>query len=529
MAVTEAPNPLASATESRKVRAVHYRSSTVRWLVVVMVVLFGVVERWLLLRHSNLQPDSDESLAGLMGLDLLRGHARPFLWGQPYGGTPEIVPVAIAIKLFGASLFSLRITTILLGAIAPVLLWRIARRLMSPTGAVAAALTLWIWPTACLSWSMREYLYYTPAMVAGLVAMLLAQRSMEEQRRWFAPLGLGLALGAGWWMTPYIAYFGLFVVLVIWRAWRWMLRRGWLAVIGFGIGASPWLIYNLVLHHFLSLATPAGATRGSYESHLLVFLHDGVPVVLGLKGWYTRYWLGASQLGELRWLAMLLGALMVLAFVAVISVTLWRWIRHKGRFPVDMVCLAAWPFLYAFSPMTGSKTLFIPRYFFFIWPYLALLAGRLIQSRKVLPFGMAIVVVLASFGVRDQNLRVNDWPYTGELRKAAAANGVNRMFSSYWVAYRIMYETREKIIATPAFALSVRNGRYNDIVRSSPHPAWVFRRGDNREVRFVAATHRMGMDLHPIRAGAYDLYLLDRLLLPEQLPQDVSFDPAEGV
>ena len=179
--------------------------------------------------------------------------------------------------------------------------------------------------------------------------------------------------------------------------------------------------------------------------------------------------------------------------------------------------------------MTGSDELWVPRYFFFLWPFMAFVIGRVVESRKFVPLAMVFVMAFAGIGISDQVKRVNDWPYTGELRKQVAANGVTHMFTSYWVAYKIVYETDEALIATPAYPPSVRYKPYDTMVRQSTNPAWAFRAGDMREQRWLQATRNMGMNLQPIRAGAYNLYLPDRMVTPEDVPTNALIDPVEGV
>jgi hypothetical protein len=491
--------------------------------VVAIVVIAGLLERWILLKHSSLQPDSDESMSGLMAMNLLKGNSETFLWGQPYGGAAEIWPVALMIKIFGPNLFAMRAVTVALGAVAPFLMWRVASRLLSKHGAIAAALTMWIWPVALISWSMREFLYYEPVLVLGLTAILLTQRFTENTSRWHHMTAAGFCLGIGFWMSPFVSYFGIFVVLTLIQAKKEAITKGWSVAVGFIVGLIPWLSYNIP-REFISLQTPDGATGGSYTAHLDYLAHPGMAVALGIKGWYSKaYPFDSNMLGR----GLLVACLAIGAFVIVRAFV--KWGQKQDKFPVDMACLLAWPFLYALSPMTGSHELWVPRYFFFLWPFMAFVIGRMVQSRRSLPVAIACVLALSGMALNDQTKRVNDWPYTGQLRQQAAANGVTHMFTSYWVAYKITYETQEKLIATPAFGPSVRYEPYDIMVRQSTNPAWAFRHGDKREARFLEATRKMGMNLTPIRAGAYDLFVLDRMLLPEDLPADVHIDPIEGV
>ena len=454
------------------------RPSALTITVVAVVVIVGLIERIVLLRHSSLQPDSDESMAGLMAQNLLRGNPETFLWGQPYGGAGETWPVALMIKIFGPTLFAMRAVTVALGAVFPILMWRVATRYMKPTGAIAAGATMWVWPVAFMTWSMREYLYYTPTLTLGLAGMLFAQRATEDTKRWVAPIGVGVCMGLGWWLSPFVAYFGIGVVLILLQSKRFLINRAWVTILGFLAGASGWLFYN-VPRDLISLQTPPGATGGTYLEHLQYLAQPGLAVAFGLKGWYSKAWPFDNERtfghGLLFVMAAIGAAVIIWAFI--------KWARQQERFPVDMACLVVWPFLYALSPMTGSDELWVPRYFFFLWPFMAFAIGRLVSQAKLLPVVMTAVLCLSAIGMNDQTKRVNDWPYTGELRAAVKANGVTHMFTSFWVAYKINYEMDGKVIANPALPASVRYEPYDIQVRQSTNPAWAFRHGDNREAR----------------------------------------------
>src|ERR1019366_691814 len=145
--------------------------------------LAGIAVRIVILRHQ-VPLNSDESLAGLMARDLSHGHVQAFLWGQPYGGTLEVFPVAVMIAIFGSNLVGLRVTTLLLSAAAAWLAWRGAIRLTGRRSSIVAPAVLWLWPLYFVSWSSQEFLYYVPVVVLGLAIFLLSLQIRDDPNPW---------------------------------------------------------------------------------------------------------------------------------------------------------------------------------------------------------------------------------------------------------------------------------------------------------------------------------------------------------
>ena len=218
-------------------------------LAVGLSILVGVVLRAIVLLTALGRPDSDEVITGLMARHLYPA----YFWGQHYGGTLELLPVAASLRLFGMSVPGLRVPTVVLAAVNAVLVWRCARRMMGPGQAQVAGLLAWVWPAAAVWFGVREQLFYVPTLTLGLAALLLALRLADGPPRWnrWEWAGLGLALGLGWWTSPNIIYFLLPVAAVV-----FLPRSGEhrMAAVGGGlavalgaavVGALPWLITNV--------------------------------------------------------------------------------------------------------------------------------------------------------------------------------------------------------------------------------------------------------------------------------------------
>jgi hypothetical protein len=85
---------------------------------------------------------------------------------------------------------------------------------------------------------------------------------------------------------------------------------------------------------------------------------------------------------------------------------------------------------------------------------------------------------------------------------------MTRAQADYWVAYRIIFLTRERIIVAPT--QSNRYRRYDEAVAQSPDPARVYIAGSTDLARDRPFLRRSGYE--PIAAGPYILYFKGRHL-----------------
>jgi hypothetical protein len=507
-----------------------------------VVLLVGIVERWIIFDRSS-PTNSDEALSVLMARELWHGHASLFLWGQDFGGTLEVLPVAAVTRVFGSSLLAQRFTTMVLGFIATWLLWMVVDRLSGRTAAVVAATVLWLWPLYFVLWSTSEYLYYEPVLVLGLVALWLALRTWDHpERRVVGPVLVGLAGGLAWWVSPDIAVFVLPVGVALLRLRAGRLIRLVAVVVGALLGAAPWLWFNL-RHHFASLQSGPLNQHAAYVTRLRILLDQGGAVALGLER-SNETWVGG-------WAHPLYRALLVvLALVA--GRTLILWIMDRGDPPVDVLGLVSYPFIFALFPTVGS--MWVPRYFFFSWVFLAFAAGRLFARRqrptrahgpRVVPLrlwgqataalGVLALCVVTVIQADGQPQLSNAPPGMTAAQsnitvatRALEAHGVTRVFSSYWQAYLIDVVADGKVIADPAAQPVARYRPWDDLVRASSDPAWLFVPNTIKEHTFVATLAAEHLGAREFSAAGFVVFVPDKKILPEQMPAQVSANPTEG-
>src|SRR5947208_16060565 len=81
----------------------------------LVTIALAILLRILLIAHSWPETDSDESTMGLEAMHIaFRGEHPVFLYGQNYMGTIEAYLGALLFRLFGVSLFSLRLGMVIL-------------------------------------------------------------------------------------------------------------------------------------------------------------------------------------------------------------------------------------------------------------------------------------------------------------------------------------------------------------------------------------------------------------------------------
>jgi 4-amino-4-deoxy-L-arabinose transferase-like glycosyltransferase len=463
-----------------------------------IAAIAGLVLRIWVYRSELGSPDSDEAVVGLMARHLLHGQFTVFYWGQPYGGPQEALLTAPVFAVAGSSLFTLRITTLLLTGVAALLIWRIGRRIGGELLGVTAALLFWLWPPFDVMWLVHERGFYASDVAYAALLILLGLRIVERP----SPLRVGLfglVLGLGFWQTAQIIPVALpLVAWIVWRAPR-ALRASWAGVIGLVVGALPWLIWN-ALHDWESVMPRASFAQ--YRESLRLFASPLLPMLLGLR---------APLTGE----ALLPKALMYIGYVALLAafafgaVRLWR-----TNASLLFVLAIAFPLIWAISRRVSSET-GKPIFLVVVTPVLVLLVALLARGPK-----SAAVVLIVACAVSVVTLhRMQVWfrtdvdqfppstprslaPLEATLRRL----GVSRVYANYWIAYRLAFDSDERIIATndqfdhavvrdgqvtPVPSPDVRYRDYQRRVAASRH-GFVFFRADEANTPIVPLLRRRG-------------------------------------
>ncbi len=489
-----------TAPSDRRVSALHRGVGAVLGLAVAV----GVGLRLWYLFHAPV--NSDEAIVGLMARGVLHGHFEAFYWGQPYGGGEQYV-VAPLFAVFGQSAYVLGLAPVLLSAAAAVLVWRIARRVVtSRVLALLAGVLVWLGPDAVLANSTREYGFRGVTLVCGLACLLFALRILQAPITRVDAAGLGLAAGLGWWSSPEIVYFLLPAGLIALGAWYRSRtdRRPWptrlaLGATTFVVGALPWIWAN-VRSGGASLkpsSFPGGAVtamNSGYAGRLGIFFRIWLPLSVDLRHLPSGSFLFGATVGDL-----------LLAIVlAVVVVALLACLMRRDRATVLAVAVLAFPFLFAAQP--GTWFWEDGRYIVFLSPLLALVLvaggesiigwlGRRQRSHRhrsriepaigalVMSAALAVAVAALTVATFAGDNQVNFGSFAsgwsdpdGPVVRAIAtlqAQGVVDGYADYWVAYKIDLLDPHLTI-TPAPGDVDRSRAIDAEVARSPDPAWLF-------------------------------------------------------
>jgi len=459
-----------------------------------LLVAGGIAFRFWLAYGPLGHPSSDESVVGLMALELLRhGHLHAFYWGQAYGGSLEAVLVAPWLWLFGTNAFALKLTTVLAGLGGAGLTWRVARHLFRPSVAARVGVISLFWPVTLVWYGTKEGGFYPLTAALGLLVVLMALNVDEQPGRAPYWAGLGIATGLGWWMSPNIAYYALPMA-------AWLVARGHcrqarnvlVAVGGLLIGGAIWIAAN-ALSGFDSLHAPsAWAGSSTYLSRFKFFWRSGLPFGLGLRRPWGGEWYGGHAPGLLLYVVAL-GALGY-AFAR-----LFRF-RARNLLLPDLFLIAAAPFV--FATFVGNWHLFEGRYTYFVGSMMPILLGRVLQARFGAVVVLALMVVPGSAFLHDyDHNRATIGPSTTPIARALERAGARTAVAQYAIAYQLTFESDERVIAVPA--TDDRYPPFREQVRRSA-PAYVFYSSDAAATRlFTEALAARRVGFRVIRAGRF--------------------------
>jgi hypothetical protein len=204
--------------------------------------------------HSN----ADVDTMGIMAMHIAyKGEHPIFYYGQNYQGALQAYLGVVFFRLFGISVFSLRLGSVLFFALFLVIMYCLASLLYTKKLALITLALLSLGSSIMLDAEIAGLAGYPELLFFGSLSMLLAswlalsydQYSSPNRRLWrsIAYGCWGLVAGLGFWsdflMLVFILLSGLLLVLFCWRE---LLQFAVLPLVsGLIIGAFPLIVYNL--------------------------------------------------------------------------------------------------------------------------------------------------------------------------------------------------------------------------------------------------------------------------------------------
>jgi len=274
-----------------------------------------------------------------------------------------------------------------------------------------------------------------------MVLLLMLALRMRRNAKPVHFILFGFITGLSLWATPLalatIIPMAVVVFLVTWRKHVMNL----LAIPAAMVGALPWLVYS-VRNHWVTLQQ-VGSLQTTYAHRVKGCFTELYPVLLGLRKPIQLQWIGGPVLGPLLYLAL---------FAAMIGIPLWRY--RTTVLPL-VVPVLVFPFLYGVS--TTNWYTAEPRHGMLIAPLMLMLAVAIVPRAlpaQLAAFGLALLLTVTTLGfVRDVGDRYPGLATVrpGKLAPVIAsmeAQGLDSCYADYWIAYRLVFESKEHIICS---------------------------------------------------------------------------------
>ena len=461
--------------------------------------------RLLLLGSPLGELDADSAVTGLMALHMADGEFPALFWGSPYGGTIESLAGAALFQVLPPSTTVITVVPMLFSAASAVLVWRIGRRLVGERAARLAAAFFWTWPFVFVWYSGRMGPYQSSLTFTLLAMLLLLRVAQNRGARAWELAAAGAAVGAAWWANPQtmvaLAPAGLFLLP---RLSRHRFRLVWV-VLGAAAGAAPWL-WHSATHEWATLELPKPMPGQGYAERLAGFFTHAAPQALGLRTPFEHDWL--------------FGSVGIGMYVAVLAAFVVFALRDR-RVRLLAAVVLAYPFLYAVSTYTWYVGQ--PRYLLFLMPVVCLLLGRAADGPArgwfvIAAVGVLSVASLVTFPANPlpsaDGARIPDTkPVHALLREL----GVTHAFADYWIAYRLTFETEERVIVTPHYL--VRYQPYLDEVRAAPRPPYIVIDGSDGYKRLTEVLGKQSLRYTLHRRGGWAVIVPRTTVLPEEIAE----------
>ncbi len=512
-AVADGTSPTTGATDaspgSRRVA-----SPDGFWL--ASILAFAVAIRIsLVVTDHGVTLDSDEAIIGLMARHILERGARPvFFYGQEYMGAFEAYAAAVVFAVVGSSTAALKATMVVLDLAMVGSFVIVGRVVLDRRAGLVAGLYAALPPAFLAIYGLKARGGYVETLTTGnlLLAGAFGLASVDGRRRTVLALGVGAAAGFGFWTHTLVALYFPAVVA------GWLLstpRSTWAPTLtaatgGALLGGSPFWWRNIETG-LASFGNVHWVSAGSAVTQLGGLVKDALPVVIGARG----IWSFEEALpGITLWLASLNVAFAVGSFVGAGSSAA----RRKRTWALALVWLTALASLAVDAASAYGGETREPRYLFPMYSALALSFGVTVSSAWTAGrrwIAVAVVALLAghAVGIVRQDPRLMLGISAGQ--RVARSNArlldvleklhVRSVYTDYWVSYRLVFESGERIRARPFGHVVVeRIPEMSAAVDEDPNPAFVLL-GDAAN-GFRAALIKNGLGFREREVGPYRVF-----------------------
>lgn len=478
-------------------------SREIAWI--VLICLIGICARAWVFVHIENALHADEAVQGIIARHILGGEIQLFTYGLSYLGTLQAHWIALCFALFGDTTLVLRWAAGVESLFLIVAVYLLGREIGAGDKRVGrlAALLVALGPLYLIEWSLRPRGGNIQVPIFSALALWMTLRAcrlaLAAQREPAPPLlgparrrlvAAGFVLGVSWW-CQFSAIYAILTCGIVFLIWGGDLRRDWKTWLfgsgAFLAGSSPFWLYNIRFHGaslgIILASRPGGHGLAGLIDRGTGFVTTAVPVLLG-----ARQTEALQSFGALAVLAA------VVSYGGLLAAAAFRRgpapEHHTGPKPpgaaAGFLFLAVAVSVYIISSF-GSYPL-EPRYILSLYavlgPLTALGAIRCWDARAAWR-GLAVVLLALILGTsfhgywRGERSVMQPWGQGQRIPTDLSPliaflddHGVSRVFTNFYVGYRLAWETEERIVAcTEGDPIQELYAPYRDAVRSADPPA----------------------------------------------------------
>lgn len=523
---------------------------------VTFVLVVAWCARWAAATGPLSTLESDEAIPGLMSLRILQGDRPVFYWGQPYLGAIEMYLTAAVFSLGGVSTLTFKFVPIVSSLLFVVTLYQVGKQWFGRSVGILSS----AFASVSLLLVVRgvKGTGYGPVLVLGnlalwQLALLWRSRADLASRavliRWAC---LGVTCGLMFWAHPmgiaYVVSVALFLCQCL-AGWMARYRSAWsralgtvglasaLFLAGCALGMAPLIAENSRSGwQTFQLLGGSGLPSSDWVARLVEF-RASLPIVLGLfqpTSYSDGFWESVARNRVAFWLGLLIGTASVLWAVAAIAIAGWRLARFR-QVEVGWVLPATFLLVCLLAIASRFSSFTEPRYLlpvFSCLPFFIGSAGKMANrirpslSRRALHIGLTLIVAANITGLLSINPSLNlpyldRKPYPVDLTAVVSylrREGIGEVYADYWICYRLMFETRERVNCAVVNGLNTgwnRRWEYAAAVDNSPSPGWVFVDGSVSALEFANRLDSEAIAHSRDNLGGYVVYSkLERRLAP---------------
>jgi hypothetical protein len=446
-----------------------------------LALLLGVVVRVPFWSEAMRTPlDGDTAIIGLMARHPLAGAT---MWGQPYGSPVEAWLVAPVLGALGATPEALRLAYFLLGLGLIPVAYALGRCLDARAGLPAAVLLACPPPYVLLLSSLPPPLYPTTLLLCGGLLMLALRIGDRLERGESATALLGtwgaLAGLAAWTHLMSLSVIAACGLSLLYRAREHRRRLLW-AVPPLLATSAPLWGRALFAGEGLRVLSPSSRS-GSFSDHLAAVLPHLLRPLGGILGTHTPIVADDPEalVVPSAWVS---AALMLLYGVGLILAA-----RSLKKRPGAGLLVAAAGLAFVLFPFPARSSPSALRFLSLLYLPVAVLVAWAPLALSTLRRSFILVLSLASLHLVGASSLLMAWrqvdrgkppfllPDLVPLRRFLDAHGIRRGYASYGPAYRVTYESGERIVLSQPWNERFLHYRlpYLDEVRFAKDVAWV--------------------------------------------------------